>query len=119
MLLFDLIALALGLAFGSFANVLIFRLGGERKSLTEPSACRHCGQKILPRDNVPVISWLILRGRCRACGAGISALYPTIEIATASLFVLAINQPAALSGIHASSSNSALAASLLVTSSLW
>jgi leader peptidase (prepilin peptidase)/N-methyltransferase len=76
----------LGLAVGSFLNVVIWRLP-RRESLSSPaSACPKCGQPIRPRDNMPVVSWLILRGRCRDCGAPISARYPAIELLTGALF---------------------------------
>lgn len=76
----------LGLAFGSFANVVIHRVP-EGSSLAWPaSACPHCGQRIGPADNLPVISWLRLRGRCRDCGERISLGYPAVELATGVLF---------------------------------
>jgi leader peptidase (prepilin peptidase) / N-methyltransferase len=77
----------LGLLFGSFANVPIHRWprGG---SVSEPkrSACPSCRSLIAPRDNVPVVSWLALQGRCRACGEPISVRYTAVELATAILF---------------------------------
>jgi leader peptidase (prepilin peptidase)/N-methyltransferase len=85
-----LIALPIGLAVGSFMTVAIHRIpAGE--SLSRPrSRCPACGTQIRARDNVPVVSWLLLRGRCRACGAGISAVYPLTELATAALVVGAV-----------------------------
>ncbi|HVL81331.1 MAG TPA: prepilin peptidase [Actinomycetota bacterium] len=80
----------LGLAIGSFLNVVVHRVprGG---SLTQPgSSCPSCGTRLKPLDNVPVLSWLWLRGRCRTCGARISARYPLIEALTAVLFVVAV-----------------------------
>lgn len=77
----------LGLLFGSFANVAIHRWprGG---TVTEPagSACPSCDEPIRPYDNVPVLSWLLLRGRCRNCGAPIRARYPLVELGTGVLF---------------------------------
>jgi leader peptidase (prepilin peptidase) / N-methyltransferase len=77
-----------GLAFGSFLNVCIARLP-EHQSVVRPrSRCPHCGHPIRDRDNIPLLSWLLLRGKCRDCGAGISVRYPVIELATAALFLL-------------------------------
>src|SRR5215207_7295427 len=80
-----LVALAPGLALGSFLNVVAARVP-RRTSIVKPSsACMSCGTPIAMRDNIPVLSWLLLRGRCRACGVRISPLYPAVEIATAVL----------------------------------
>jgi leader peptidase (prepilin peptidase) / N-methyltransferase len=92
-ILIDVIALCLGLAFGSFANVIIFRHGVIKSNLSSRSTCLHCHYPISPRDNIPVISWLILRGKCRNCNAPISRVYPIVESATAILFLLFINAP--------------------------
>lgn len=79
----------LGLVFGSFANVVIWRFP-RGESLSHPaSRCPSCDTPIAWRDNVPVLSWVILRGRCRACGNPISARYPAVELASAALWVLA------------------------------
>jgi leader peptidase (prepilin peptidase)/N-methyltransferase len=77
-----------GLLLGSFLNVCIVRLPlGE--SIARPrSHCRHCSQPIANRDNVPVLSWLLLRGACRTCGGRISWRYPAVELTTCALFVL-------------------------------
>jgi leader peptidase (prepilin peptidase)/N-methyltransferase len=76
----------LGAILGSFLNVVIHRLPlGE--SLAKPgSRCPACGTPIAPYDNVPVLSWLLLRGRCRHCGAPISPRYPIVELLTAVIF---------------------------------
>ena len=75
-----------GAAIGSFLNVVAYRLP-RRESLVSPgSRCPSCGAPVKPYDNVPVISWLLLRGRCRSCGAPISARYPMVEAGTAALF---------------------------------
>lgn len=76
-----------GLVIGSFLNVVIARVPAGRSLLT-PSACPACGERIRPRDNVPLASWIVLRGRCRACDARISVRYPLIELATAVAFAL-------------------------------
>lgn len=68
-----------GLLFGSFMNVCIARMPEDRSVVTPRSACPRCGAPVLARDNVPVLSWLWLRGRCRSCQAPISPLYPTVE----------------------------------------
>jgi leader peptidase (prepilin peptidase) / N-methyltransferase len=79
-----------GLIAGSFFNVVIARLP-EGESLMHPgSRCPHCGHAVRPYDNVPVLSWLWLRGRCRDCGAPISARYPLVEALTALLCVLVV-----------------------------
>ncbi len=77
-----LFALVLGLCVGSFLNVCIARIPEDRSVAWPPSACPSCGHAIRPRDNVPVLSWLLLRGRCRDCGVAISGLYPAIELLT-------------------------------------
>jgi leader peptidase (prepilin peptidase) / N-methyltransferase len=75
-----------GLAFGSFLTVVVHRLP-RREPLTGRSRCPRCGAVVRARDNVPVVSWLLLRGRCRTCKERISAEYPLTELATAALFV--------------------------------
>ena len=77
-----------GLAIGSFLNVVVWRVPREQSVVSPPSACPGCGHAIRPRDNVPVVSWVVLRGRCRDCGGRISARYPLVEAGTAVLFVL-------------------------------
>src|SRR3954465_11800649 len=82
-----LICAVLGLAVGSFLNVVIYRLP-RRESVVRPrSHCPGCDTEISSRDNIPVVSWLLLRGRCRTCGMHISARYPAVELACAALFV--------------------------------
>jgi len=75
-----------GLMLGSFLNVVAFRLP-RGESLVRPSHCPSCGAAVRPYDNVPVLSWLWLRGRCRPCGERISPRYPVVEAVTALLFV--------------------------------
>src|SRR5438477_7316216 len=79
----------MGLVFGSFANVVLHRVPLKRSVLRPASRCPSCGVALRARDNIPVLSWLLLRGRCRNCGARISPRYPAIEILTAVLFGLA------------------------------
>jgi leader peptidase (prepilin peptidase)/N-methyltransferase len=76
----------LGLIIGSFLNVVIWRVPRGESVVRPPSHCPGCDQPIATRDNVPVLSWLLLRGRCRNCGTRISARYPLVELATALLF---------------------------------
>jgi leader peptidase (prepilin peptidase)/N-methyltransferase len=78
---------ALGLAVGSFVNVVIHRVPRAESLLRPGSRCPGCTAPIRPRHNVPVVSWLALRGRCARCGARISARYPLVELGTAALFV--------------------------------
>jgi len=80
---------AFGLLFGSFANVLIWRVPRGESIVSPPSHCPHCDHDIRWYDNVPVLSWLLLRGRCRDCGAPISVRYPVIELVSGGLWVLA------------------------------
>ncbi len=77
----------LGLAFGSFLNVCIYRLPLGLSVITPRSACPKCKQGIASYDNIPVLSWLILRGRCRNCKTGISPRYLMIELLTGVLFL--------------------------------
>lgn len=77
-----------GLLVGSFLNVVVWRVPRGESVVHPPSACPRCGHPIRPRDNLPVVSWLLLRGRCRDCAAPISARYPAVEAATALLFGL-------------------------------
>jgi leader peptidase (prepilin peptidase)/N-methyltransferase len=76
----------LGLAIGSFLNVVIYRVPRKESVVRPPSRCPGCGSFLAARDNIPVVSWLLLRGRCRTCKAPISARYPLIELTTSVLF---------------------------------
>ncbi|MDP9417851.1 MAG: prepilin peptidase [Actinomycetota bacterium] len=78
----------LGLLLGSFLNVVVWRVPRGESVVHPPSHCPNCGGSIGARDNVPVLSWLLLRGRCRHCEARISARYPLVELATAALFAV-------------------------------
>lgn len=80
------VAGVLGLVVGSFLNVVVARVPERRSLASPPSACPACGTPIKPYDNIPVFSWLLLRGRCRACGEPIAAQYPLVEAATGFLY---------------------------------
>ena len=77
----------LGLAIGSFLNVVIYRVPAGRSIVVPASACPTCGSSIRTYDNVPVLSWLVLRGKCRDCAAPISVRYPLVELGTGLFFV--------------------------------
>lgn len=83
------LVLLLGLIVGSFLNVVIARLPAGRSLWRPRSACATCGAQIAWHDNIPLLSYALLRGHCRACGAAISARYPLVEAATCLLFVAA------------------------------
>ena len=74
------IALAPGLALGSFLNVVAARVPLKRSLVSPGSACMSCEQEIAWYDNVPLVSYLVLRGRCRGCGTRIPLRYPTVEL---------------------------------------
>jgi leader peptidase (prepilin peptidase)/N-methyltransferase len=76
----------LGLIIGSFLNVVIYRVPRGESIVRPRSHCPHCDAPVRPRDEVPVLSWLVLRGRCRDCGGPISARYPIVEFLTGLLF---------------------------------
>ncbi|MEH3053908.1 MAG: prepilin peptidase [Patulibacter minatonensis] len=85
-----LFALIIGLVIGSFLNVVIHRLPLGESVVTPRSRCPKCGHEISGIENVPVLSWLALRGRCRGCRAPISPRYPLIELATGLLWVAVV-----------------------------
>lgn len=88
------VALPFGLVVGSFMTVAVYRLPKGESVVRPRSRCPECGAEIGARDNVPVLSWLLLRGRCRRCGERISVIYPLLELVTAGLVVLvAIRYP--------------------------
>jgi leader peptidase (prepilin peptidase)/N-methyltransferase len=87
--LFLVVLVALtGLVVGSFLNVVIWRVPRGESIVSPPSHCPGCERPVRPRDNIPVVSWLLLRGRCRDCGEPISRRYPLVEAGTAVVFVL-------------------------------
>jgi leader peptidase (prepilin peptidase)/N-methyltransferase len=77
---------AFGLLIGSFLNVVVYRVPAKQSIVSPPSACPNCTTPIRRRDNIPVLSWLLLRGKCRDCEAPISRRYPLVELATAVFF---------------------------------
>jgi len=84
-----LVALAVGsfgLLIGSFLNVVVYRVPAGLSLVAPPSACPNCGSRIRVFDNIPIVSWLLLRGRCRNCDESISARYPAVEASTAIVF---------------------------------
>jgi len=88
MALIVLLAGLLGLVVGSFLNVVVHRVPKGASVVRPRSACPACGAPVRSRDNVPVVSWLLLRGRCRDCSARISVRYPLVELGTGVLLAL-------------------------------
>jgi leader peptidase (prepilin peptidase)/N-methyltransferase len=84
---FEVVGFAAGLLMGSFLNVCISRLPAHESVVRPRSRCMSCGRGIRWFDNVPVVSWVVLRGRCRDCGAGISWRYPAVEVGLGLWFV--------------------------------
>jgi len=80
----------LGAIFGSFLNVVVHRLPRHESLIHPASHCPGCGSPVKPYDNIPILSWLALRGHCRSCGEPISPRYPLVEAATAALCVGAV-----------------------------
>src|SRR5438874_954361 len=85
-----------GAAVGSFLNVVIHRVPQSASIVRPASACPACGTPIQLRDNIPILSWILLRGRCRACATPISARYPLVEAVTGALWILAVIRAATL-----------------------
>jgi leader peptidase (prepilin peptidase) / N-methyltransferase len=92
---------ALGLAVGSFLNVVIHRVPRRESVVAPRSRCPGCGTELANRDNIPVVSWLLLRGRCRTCREPISARYPAVELLTAVVFAAVGGRVAALEQVEA------------------
>jgi leader peptidase (prepilin peptidase)/N-methyltransferase len=84
------LAAVVGAAIGSFLNVVIHRLPLGESLVSPRSRCPRCETEIASRDNIPVVSWLLLRGRCRHCGAPISWRYPAVELFTAAVFAAVV-----------------------------
>lgn len=78
-----------GAVIGSFLNVCIYRLPLGRSIVWPASACAHCGRELAWYENVPIVAWLVLRGRCRSCAEPISIQYPIVEALTAAMFAAA------------------------------
>ena len=89
----------LGAIFGSFLNVVVYRLPRHESIVTPASRCPGCGTPVKPYDNIPILSWLLLRGHCRGCGEPISPRYPLVEAGTAALCVGAVIAHDSLSSI--------------------
>jgi leader peptidase (prepilin peptidase)/N-methyltransferase len=85
---FAVAAFGVGLLFGSFLNVCIVRLPRDESVVRPRSRCMSCGHGVRWYDNLPVVSWLVLRGRCRDCGAGVSWQYPAVELAVGLWFAV-------------------------------
>lgn len=79
---------AFGMLIGSFLNVVVYRVPLGKSIVSPPSACGSCGHEVRGYDNIPVVSWLLLRGKCRDCAAPISVRYPLVELAGAVAFGL-------------------------------
>jgi leader peptidase (prepilin peptidase)/N-methyltransferase len=82
------LAAPFGLVIGSFLNVVAYRLPRGESLVTPASRCTTCGEAVKPWHNVPVLSWILLRGRCRGCGERISAHYPIVELLTGLVFAV-------------------------------
>jgi leader peptidase (prepilin peptidase)/N-methyltransferase len=89
----------LGALFGSFLNVVAYRLPRHESLIAPASHCPGCGTPVKPYDNIPIVSYLLLRGRCRSCSAPISARYPLVEALTAGLCVGAVLTHESAAGI--------------------
>jgi leader peptidase (prepilin peptidase)/N-methyltransferase len=84
----SLIVFAVGASFGSFLNVVVYRLPANLSILWPPSRCPHCLHQLGKRDNIPVLGWFLLKGRCRYCKSRIPVRYPLVEATTGVLFLL-------------------------------
>ena len=95
--LLGLVFFVVGSCVGSFVNVCAYRIPRAMSLLRPRSRCPRCGTTIRQRDNIPILGWLILRGRCRACRGEIPARYPSVELAAGLLFCGVYASPALLS----------------------
>ena len=89
----------LGAIFGSFLNVVVHRLPRHESVVKPASHCPRCGTPVKPYDNIPILSWLLLRGHCRSCAEPISPRYPLVEAVTGALCVGAVLAHQTASGI--------------------
>jgi leader peptidase (prepilin peptidase)/N-methyltransferase len=85
---FIIISFIMGITFGSFFNVCIFRIPEKKSIVNPPSHCYNCNTRLKPLDLVPILSWTLLRGKCRYCGQKIAPRYALVELLTGILFVL-------------------------------
>lgn len=100
-----------GLVVGSFINVLIWRLPRGESVVHPPSHCPSCQHRLGARDLVPVLSWVLLRGRCRYCGSPVPASYPLVEAVTGAVFAALV----AVHGLHPRTAGYAILATILIT----
>ncbi|MFZ6991689.1 prepilin peptidase [Curtobacterium sp. RRHDQ66] len=108
---------AFGLVIGSFLNVVVYRVPAGLSVVAPASACPNCGHAIRRRDNIPVVSWIVLGGRCRDCDVSISARYPIVELATGILF--AVVGLIALSPLEAIAPRDAVGRAVLLVAFLY
>lgn len=85
-IVYAVVGFVFGLVIGSFLNVVIYRVPRHLSVVSPGSMCPSCGTEIAAYDNIPVLSWMILRGKCRHCGHPISARYPLVELLTGMIF---------------------------------
>jgi leader peptidase (prepilin peptidase) / N-methyltransferase len=88
MLILAILVFVYGLAIGSFLNVIIYRVPLEQSIVKPRSQCPQCGHQITAKENIPILSYLLLRGKCSSCGMHISLRYPSVELLTALLLTL-------------------------------
>ena len=85
---FAVLSFIMGASLGSFFNVCIYRIPNKKSVVNPPSHCYNCNTRLKPLDLVPILSWTLLRGKCRYCGQKISPRYALVELLTGLLFVL-------------------------------
>ncbi|AWB87228.1 prepilin peptidase [Mycetocola zhujimingii] len=108
-----------GLLVGSFLNVVVYRVPNGMSVVAPPSACPGCGSEIKPYDNVPVLSWLALRGKCRSCKEPISARYPLVEAGVGVFFAVVAVWWWLYSSASATSTSGIVANVLVLVAFLW
>lgn len=111
----------LGTLIGSFLNVVVYRVPLGKSIVAPPSACGSCGHVVRAYDNIPLISWLVLRGRCRDCAAPISARYPLVELGGAIAFALVAWRfgPDVVGAFNAGATTGAIAGLLVLVGFLY